>query len=86
VTGVDSRLQVAELAERRLHGLSYLALKNIRCGYHDGVLTLRGWLPTYYLKQRAQAAVTDLDGVTQIENRIEVMASASIAGPRAESK
>jgi len=81
--GVVPLLEVADLAERRLRGLSYLALKNIRCGYPDGVLTLRGWLPTYYLKQLAQAAVADLEGVARIENRIGVMAPASAAGQRA---
>jgi hypothetical protein len=65
-----------EFAERRLRGLPYLALKNVSCAYRDGVLTLRGWLPTYYLKQLAQAAVAQIEGVGRIDNRIEVLAPA----------
>jgi hypothetical protein len=67
---------VAALAERLLRSHSYLALKNVSCEYCDGVLTLRGCLPTYYLKQLAQAAVGQLDGVRHIVNDIEVTTSA----------
>jgi osmotically-inducible protein OsmY len=67
---------VTDQAESRLRAHSYLALKNISCDYRDGVLTLRGCLPTYYLKQVAQAAVGQLDGVQRIVNEIEVTPSA----------
>jgi osmotically-inducible protein OsmY len=63
---------IAERAESCLRGNSYLALKYVSCEYHDGVLTLRGCLPTYYLKQIAQAVVGRLDGVQHIVNDIEV--------------
>jgi osmotically-inducible protein OsmY len=65
---------IAESAESRLRGNSYLALKNVSCDYHDGVLILRGCLPTYYLKQMAQAAVARIAGVERVVNEIEVMA------------
>jgi hypothetical protein len=64
---------VGELAERRLHSNSYLTLKNVSCDYREGVLTLRGRVPTYYLKQIAQSVVVDLAGVERIDNRIEVL-------------
>jgi osmotically-inducible protein OsmY len=67
----------ADLAERALRNSPYLALRNIACEHHDGVLTLRGCLPTYYLKQVAQAVVARLDGVRQVNNDIEVIC----AGP-----
>ena len=35
----------ADLAERRLRSHPYLALKNVSCGWLDGVLVLRGCLP-----------------------------------------
>jgi osmotically-inducible protein OsmY len=65
---------IAEGAEIRLRCNSYLALKNVSCEYHEGVLTLRGCLPSYYLKQMAQTAVARLDGVQRIVNEIEVIA------------
>jgi osmotically-inducible protein OsmY len=64
---------VQELAEQCLRGNPYLALKNISCGCRDGVLVLRGCLPTYYLKQVAQVAVADLEGVESIDNQIQVV-------------
>ena len=66
--------EIAEGAERCLRSNAYLALKNVRCEYREGVLTLRGCLPTYYLKQMAHAIVAQLDGIGNIDNQIEVMA------------
>jgi osmotically-inducible protein OsmY len=66
---------IAEGAESRLRCNSYLALKNVSCEYNEGVLTLRGCLPTYYLKQMAQTAVARVDGVQRIVNEIEVISS-----------
>jgi hypothetical protein len=43
------------------------------------VLTLRGRLPTYYLKQMALAAVAAVEGVRRIDDRVEV--AARTAGP-----
>lgn len=65
---------VAEDAESRLRCNAYLALKNVSCEYQEGVLTLRGCLPTYYLKQMAQATVARVEGVEHVVNEIEVMA------------
>jgi osmotically-inducible protein OsmY len=64
-------------AERRLRGNPYLALKNVSCGWLDGVLVLRGCLPSYYLKQIAQEAVAGLEGVQRIDNQIQVVTPAS---------
>ena len=69
-----------ELAEQCLHSNPYLALKNISCDMLDGVLVLRGCLPTYYLKQIAQEAVAPLEGIERIDNQIQVVASAFPSG------
>ena len=64
----------ADVAERRLRSHPYLALKNVSCGWLDGVLVLRGCLPSYYLKQIAQEVVAhQFDQVERLENRIEVV-------------
>jgi osmotically-inducible protein OsmY len=70
---------VAERAESELRRNGYVALKNIACECREGVLTLTGCLPTYYLKQMAQEAVAHLDGVGRIDNRIEVVSPSSRA-------
>ena len=66
----------ADLAQRRLHSNPYLALKNISCDLLDGVLVLRGCLPTYYLKQIAQEAVAHLKGVERLDNQIQIVTPA----------
>jgi len=66
------RVTPADLAERALRNSPYLSLRNIICECRDGVLTLRGCLPTYYLKQVAQAVVVAIEGVRQVVNEIEV--------------
>jgi osmotically-inducible protein OsmY len=75
---------IALAAEARLRGSPYLALRQISCGYRQGVLTLRGRLPTNSLKQLAQATVAEVEGVERIKNLIEVTAppvAESAAGP-----
>ena len=62
-----------ELVEQCLRHNSYLALKNLSCDDHDGVVVLRGCLPSYYLKQVAQEVVAHLEGVERIDNQIEVV-------------
>lgn len=42
----------------------------------DGVLTLRGYLQTYYLSQMAQEAVGRVGGVHRVVNEIEVLGGA----------
>jgi osmotically-inducible protein OsmY len=71
--GTKPLADVAERAERELRRNAYVALKNIACEHRDGVLTLTGCLPTYYLKQVAQEAVTRVDGVERVDNRIDVV-------------
>jgi osmotically-inducible protein OsmY len=70
-----SRPSVAEGAELQLRNNPYRALQNISCEYHEGVLTLRGCLPTWYLKQLAQTVVAHLAGVERIVNQIQVIAA-----------
>jgi hypothetical protein len=48
-------------------------LNGVSCELQDGVLTLRGRLPSYYLKQLAQAAGTQIAGVKRVESHIEVV-------------
>jgi osmotically-inducible protein OsmY len=66
-------IKVADKAEGRLRANAYLALKNVSCDFKDGVLTLHGYLPTYYLKQVAQTTVVGVEGVERIVNLIQVV-------------
>jgi osmotically-inducible protein OsmY len=64
------------LAEGCLRRNPYPALKNVACDCRGGVLVLRGYLPSYYLKQVAQEVVAHLEGVKGIENQIQVVTPA----------
>ena len=66
---------ISESAQGRLKGSAYFALRDIDCVHQDGVLTLRGHLPSYYLKQMAQASVSDIAGVRAVANCIKVTTS-----------
>ena len=73
-----SQFSINELAEKRIHSNPYLALKGVSCDCLDGVLFLRGSLPTYYLKQLAQQVVVGL-GVGHIDNQIQVVTPAILS-------
>jgi osmotically-inducible protein OsmY len=63
---------LARRIEDRLRRSGYLALREVACDTRGGVVRLRGCLPSYYLKQIAQATVSEVEGVRQIINRIKV--------------
>ena len=56
---------VTAKAKERLKMAPYLPVRNVSCEYDDGVLILRGEVPTFFEKQLAQEAVFKLEGVTQ---------------------
>jgi osmotically-inducible protein OsmY len=66
-------LRVSERVENRLRNSAYSALRSLYCETYEGITILRGRLPTYYLKQIAQTVATQVEGVTEIVNRIEVV-------------
>jgi osmotically-inducible protein OsmY len=72
--------RIEEVAEGHLRRSGYLALRDIGCTCRAGVVTLRGCLPTYYLKQIAQHVVAELEDVCGIINHIEVLASSGRTG------
>ena len=71
----DARRAQAAL-ERKIavvmHDAPYPALRHISCVLDDGVLTLQGRVPSYYLKQIAQTLVRPLEGVRVIHNELDV--------------
>ena len=73
-TVVDARRNgIAVAAKERLQHSSYSSLRDIFCECDDGVLVLRGQVPSFFEKQLAQEAVFKLDGVTQVVNQVEVV-------------
>jgi BON domain len=68
----SSRLDPARLAESRLRASSYPELRSVRCDFHEGVLTLRGRVSSFYTTQLAQTLAARIPGVEEVVNRIQV--------------
>jgi osmotically-inducible protein OsmY len=66
------KLLVQADAQSRLRTSGYHELHLISCAFHEGVLTLRGHVSSFHLKQVAQTLIRDVDGVGEINNRLEV--------------
>lgn len=69
---VLDKVSVLEKVQRVLAESSYRYLRRVHCAYEDGVLTLRGCMPTFYMKQTLQVLVAKVEGVKQIVNLVEV--------------
>jgi osmotically-inducible protein OsmY len=62
------RLAVVE----RLRSSGYLLLRAVRCDVTDGVVTLSGDVPSFHLKQVAQAVLLKIESVRKVRNLLEV--------------
>lgn len=77
-TLVDSLLDdraLAELNQRVLVALEsnpHLPRRNLRFEAQHGRVVLRGTVQSYYQKQMAQEMLRGVDGVSEIDNRLEV--------------
>lgn len=60
------------LAEDALYDTGYASLRQLRCKWHDGVLSVRGSVPTYHTKQVALVALKRTDGIGNVADQIEV--------------
>ena len=76
------RLAPCRHGEAVLRSSSYLSLRRLSCEYHEGVLTIRGRVATFYLKQVAQSLLGRLEGVEEINNLVEVRQVEIHARPR----
>ncbi len=47
----------------------------VTCEYYEGLVILRGIVPSYYLKQIAQTVASKVPAIEQVDNRIEVFAA-----------
>ena len=71
--GTRRRLAIERTAQGELRRSGYLSVRNVECRYADGVLTLKGRLPSFFLKQVAQSTVARrLRGIAIVDNQLEV--------------
>ena len=64
---------ILQMAAGLLRRSPYLPLRGIRCELTDGILTLRGRVPTCFLKQLAQTLAMTVPGIEHVANRIDVL-------------
>jgi len=82
--GGGSQRPSVELSARRLvEKCTYaFCFNQVTFSYSQGILTLEGRLPSFYLKQVLQALLRDLDGVTRIANRVDVVSPTGLSSVR----
>jgi hypothetical protein len=66
---------IEEEARKLLQDSPYRELWEVSCEFREGALTLRGRVPSFFLKQVAQTIVFVMERVDRINNRLEVAAS-----------
>ncbi len=56
--------------------------REIKCDFCEGILTLRGSVPSFYLKQVLQSILKDVPGVRRVDNRVDVVSAAGLSSVR----
>ncbi len=72
--------EIADIAQATLRQSLHFELHEVSCEFSGGILTLRGRLPSYHLKQIAQAAVAQVPGVIEVDDRVELVTSRPAPG------
>jgi osmotically-inducible protein OsmY len=68
-------LCLAELVGRALRATGYPPLRAAEVSVCGRLVILRGRVPSYYMKQLAQAAAMDVPGVRELRNDVDVVRS-----------
>ncbi len=79
---IKARKTIERTVAARLRQSPYPSLRRISCRLGDSALILRGRVPSYYMKQVAQIIAVSVDGVSVVQNELEVYRTAStLEGP-----
>ncbi len=70
--------EIADIAQATLRQSPEAGLHEVSCEFSGGILTLRGRVPSYHLKQLAEAAVAEVPGVIEVHNRVEVVGTQTV--------
>ncbi len=73
------RIARRRFAEDQLYAFYF---REVTCRFQDGMLTLEGRVGSFYLKQILQTRLRDLPGVTQIDNRVDVVNPRGVSSVR----
>ncbi|HVA48559.1 MAG TPA: BON domain-containing protein [Pirellulales bacterium] len=70
---VPAAAQPRESAQARLSASPFLPLRALQCDGSDGHVTIRGRVPTRYLKDLSARLVKSIGGVERVSNEVEVL-------------
>lgn len=73
---------IAAAVEARLHSSGHQPLRQIHCEVIDGAIVLLGVVPSYYLKQLAQALTIGIDSQLIVENLLDVESQQTLSRSR----
>jgi osmotically-inducible protein OsmY len=80
LTSAPTNSQIEQMARGKLLRCAYADVREIECTCRDGVVTLHGSLPSFFLKQIAQSMlIHPLAGVATIDNQVRVVADGASA-------
>jgi osmotically-inducible protein OsmY len=65
-------LRLAERVARALRAIGYPSLRAVDVSVGNRRVFLQGRVPSYYMKQVAQAVVLNVPGVTELQNDLDV--------------
>ena len=76
--------RIEQLAKKRLsEDCPYsFYFREISVDFANRTLVLRGRVPSFYLKQVLQTLLTKVDGVSQIDNQVDVTSSTGLSSVR----
>jgi len=65
--------RLADEVKGALEMTGYPPLRDLVVLEHEGLVVLRGMVPSYHLKQMAQTAVLSVPGIDEVRNELEVV-------------
>jgi osmotically-inducible protein OsmY len=78
-TGEGDSDQVLQIKVNHLLASSpYALLRKLQCEVNEGMVTLYGSVPSFFLKQMAQEAILRLGEVRRVKNQVEVGRAAHV--------
>lgn len=79
-----ARIKIERLARKELGRHCHFRgrVDGFQFEHHEGVLTVQGRVPTFYLKQLLQTALKRVDGVERINNRVDVVCAEGLSSVR----
>ena len=73
------KLETEAAVEAKFRQSPHWDFGDVTCHFFEGVLTLRGQVRSYYVKQMAQELIRPIPAVEQIDNRLQVVSSGTTA-------